>query len=134
MMRPGATIAAIIGGVFGLLASGAAAWMSWVVYEDREFDVPYFTVIYAIALFATSILLWAGIVSSGRSGAPPRPAMFIAAGVAGVAALASGSAFGFIGISSSGPPIFVLLFVLPPCAILLASASVATWFAKRGSP
>jgi len=134
MMRTRATIAAMFGGVFGLLASGAAAWMSWVVYEDGEFDVPYFTVIYALSLFVTAILLLTGAVSSRLSGGPPQPRIFIAAVVAGCAALASGSAFGFIGISSSGPPTFFLLFVLPPCAILITMASVAAWFAKRASP
>lgn len=133
-MRFRALVVGMVGGVFGLLAMAVAAWVSWVVYEDREFDVPYFTVIYAGALFLTAILLLAGAASSRRAGAPPRPAIFVAAGVAGLAALASGSAFGFIGISSAGPPTFALLFVLPPCTILITLALVAAWFARRASP
>jgi hypothetical protein len=129
--RSDAIIAGMVGGVIGVFASAIAVWISWSVYEDQEFDVAYFTIIYALALFVTAILLLTGATWSRLTGAPPKPRIVIAAIVSSVVALASGSAFGIAGIS--GPPTFVLIFVLPPCGILLASASLATWFAKRGS-
>jgi hypothetical protein len=134
MMESGSFVGGIIGGVLGLLATTGAAWLTWAVYEDREFDVPYFTVIYAVSLFVTAILMFAGAVAPHVAGGQPRPRIFLGAVVAGIGAFASGSAFVFIGISSSGPPTFFLLFVLAPCAVLLGIAAAATWSSRSERP
>ena len=131
-MKSDAVIAGMVGGVIGLLATSELALIWWAVYEDREFDVPFFMPLYTIAVFVAAVLMLAGAFRSRLSGATPRTSLFIAAGISAVAGLLAGSAFGFFGISSSGPPTFFLLFVLPPSIVLIGAASIGTWFVAKG--
>lgn len=133
-MRSDAIIAGMVGGVVGLLTTGFAAWMTKAVYDDREFDVMYTMPLYTAALLVSSALLLWGALAARTSGEPPVPRTFMAATVAGIVAFAAGSAFGFIGISSSGPPTFFLVAVLLPCSIIISASAFATWFARRDGP
>jgi hypothetical protein len=121
----------MVGGVVGLLSTGVAAWATLAVYRDGEFDVVFFLPVYTLALLIASGLLFYGALAARLSGQSPQQRYFTAAEFATVAAFASGAAFGFVGISSSGPPTFFLIFVLLPCSILFTCASVGAWFTKR---
>jgi hypothetical protein len=133
-MKSDAIIAGMVGGIIGLIVTAIAAWLTRAVYIDREFDVVFLMPIYTLALLVTSVLLLWGALAARLTSSSPKPRTFLAASVASLIAFAAGTGFGFIGISSSGPPIFFLLFVLLPCSILIASSFIGAQFSLRGRP
>ena len=132
-MRSDAVIAGSVGGTIGLLATVGLAWVTWAVYRDGEFDVPFFMVVYTSATFVTAVLQLAGALRSRLGGSPPDARFFIASGSVALLASLAGSAFAFVGISSSGSVQFFLIFVLFPTVLLTSAALTATWFASRGT-
>ena len=120
-----AKIIALKGGLLGLPWSAVLGWMTWLVYDDREFDRVWMMATHAILfLTATVLLSLAGFFSNLK---PQRtgPLIFVATGIF-VIALVLGSLFALTEFSGIGVPI-----LLVPSALFTVVAGSALAFTAR---